>query len=287
MDRSHSAIEGSGLRYSKLRHPDSIRILELLPAASMDSPLTGKLKLSRLEDSAYDYEALSYVWGDVSNTVDLCCEGRVMGITQNLDAALRHVRCTDRPRYLWVDAICIDQSNTAERGHQVRLMRSIYKIARQVLIWIGEDEPYRFEGIHRSILKPGLDTTTKAAHAFEILSHVYDMMNVKWAITILERRKESRQDWMDWEHDLSVDRQRWKSDAVYNDTWEVVEEFFSSPWFGRQCRSISVCRLHVNHADSLPPNRDHTGSRSCNIGDRVVGSSPDCMDESWRGVSLA
>ncbi|ORX95536.1 heterokaryon incompatibility protein-domain-containing protein [Clohesyomyces aquaticus] len=44
--------------------------------------------------------------------------------------------------YLWIDGICIDQSNIAERNHQVRQMSEIYKTAVEVIIWLGvpEDE---------------------------------------------------------------------------------------------------------------------------------------------------
>jgi hypothetical protein len=40
---------------------------------------------------------------------------------------------------LWVDALCIDQNNLAERGAQVSIMSSIYSIASKVLIWLGEE----------------------------------------------------------------------------------------------------------------------------------------------------
>jgi hypothetical protein len=40
---------------------------------------------------------------------------------------------------LWVDAICIDQSNIEERNHQVKLMDLIYKNAKIVFMWLGEE----------------------------------------------------------------------------------------------------------------------------------------------------
>jgi hypothetical protein len=42
---------------------------------------------------------------------------------------------------LWIDAICINQANTAERNHQVNLMRSVYAQASIVLVWLGEVDP--------------------------------------------------------------------------------------------------------------------------------------------------
>jgi len=40
-------------------------------------------------------------------------------------------------RTLWVDAICINQNDVVERGHQVRLMRDIFSRAKRVVVWLG------------------------------------------------------------------------------------------------------------------------------------------------------
>ena len=40
---------------------------------------------------------------------------------------------------LWVDAICINQKNTPERNSQVRQMGTIYRRAKEVQVWLGED----------------------------------------------------------------------------------------------------------------------------------------------------
>jgi hypothetical protein len=58
--------------------------------------------------------------------------------TQNLASALRHLRYEDRPRTIWADAICINQSNVKERNEQVKLMRDIYTRAVKVDVWLGE-----------------------------------------------------------------------------------------------------------------------------------------------------
>lgn len=39
--------------------------------------------------------------------------------------------------FMWIDAICIDQQNTAERSQQVNLMDRIYKDAACVSVWLG------------------------------------------------------------------------------------------------------------------------------------------------------
>jgi hypothetical protein len=57
----------------------------------------------------------------------------------NLYAALKRLRHERYSMLLWVDAICIDQSNIEERNHQVKLMDLIYKNAKIVFMWLGEE----------------------------------------------------------------------------------------------------------------------------------------------------
>ena len=45
------------------------------------------------------------------------------------------------PTYLWIDAICINQNDQEERGHQVRLMDRIYSEAQCVSVWLGKADP--------------------------------------------------------------------------------------------------------------------------------------------------
>ena len=42
-----------------------------------------------------------------------------------------------RSRYLWVDAICVDQKNIPERNAQVAIMDRIYAAAEKVVVWLG------------------------------------------------------------------------------------------------------------------------------------------------------
>jgi Heterokaryon incompatibility protein (HET) len=93
------------------------------------------MSLSAVHD---DYEALSYVWGDPLIRENIELDGVEFQVTTNLHAALRHLRWVTRPRLLWIDAVCINQTNPAERSKQVSLMTEIYKHAKQVIIWLGE-----------------------------------------------------------------------------------------------------------------------------------------------------
>ncbi|RSL57249.1 hypothetical protein CEP51_014271 [Fusarium floridanum] len=88
-------------------------------------------------DRSVDYEALSYVWGSNHTDEMIHVDGQILYITKSLHSALRHLRHRKDDRILWADAICIDQSNIMERGHQVSQMGSIYKKASNVIVWLG------------------------------------------------------------------------------------------------------------------------------------------------------
>ncbi|KAK0507725.1 hypothetical protein JMJ35_009614 [Cladonia borealis] len=87
------------------------------------------------------YDALSYVWGPLDLVAPIVCDGKNCRINRNLDQALRRFRKSDEQLYIWVDALCVNQIDTVERGEQVRIMKQIYEQAEQVRIWLGvEDE---------------------------------------------------------------------------------------------------------------------------------------------------
>ena len=57
-----------------------------------------------------------------------------LSITENLYLALQYLRLRDTDRILWVDAICIDQSNKKEQRHQVQQMGNTYSQADRVIL---------------------------------------------------------------------------------------------------------------------------------------------------------
>ncbi len=61
-------------------------------------------------------------------------------ITTNLFFALGRLRKNTEARYIWIDALCINQDNGEERNHQVPLMGSIYESCTRALLWLGDYE---------------------------------------------------------------------------------------------------------------------------------------------------
>jgi hypothetical protein len=58
--------------------------------------------------------------------------------------------------WLWIDAICINQENSTEQSHQVRLMAGIYGKASRALIWLGPAYE-NSDAIMRALARPMAD----------------------------------------------------------------------------------------------------------------------------------
>ncbi|KAH8727789.1 heterokaryon incompatibility protein-domain-containing protein [Phaeosphaeriaceae sp. PMI808] len=91
-------------------------------------------------ESKPDFEALSYAWGEASETRPIIVDGKRIEVGANLESALRRLRRTHEDRALWADAICINQHDVQERNSQVLLMKDIYGACQSALIWLGYPE---------------------------------------------------------------------------------------------------------------------------------------------------
>jgi hypothetical protein len=125
-------------RYLPLKTtPQEFRIVLIQPG-SFSSPINCTLQHVYLKDNP-SFETLSYVWGDPKDTVSIVLDGHIFDVTINLESALRHLRWEDATRSFWVDAICIDQRDVRERGHQVPLMGEFYRAAERTTVWLGPE----------------------------------------------------------------------------------------------------------------------------------------------------
>jgi len=160
-----------------------------------------------LDSPELEYEALSYTWGrDVRSDIrrelwagtphlllafnlmlsgmatvlrDLDDEhrksirinGRDFKVNENLYDALVELRRRKITCPLWIDAICINQSDPVEKSHQVLAMDKIYFSAQRVIVWLGKerwDSPMFFDA--EQILDR-LDLLNSAVEPFD-----YDML---------------------------------------------------------------------------------------------------------------
>ncbi|UPK92992.1 hypothetical protein LCI18_003927 [Fusarium solani-melongenae] len=85
------------------------------PPPHAPAPIKCKLLTFKL-DGAPPCKALSYTWGspDYGGTIQV--DGQHMPVGQNLFTAMRRLHQESWVEYLWVDALCINQADDAERA---------------------------------------------------------------------------------------------------------------------------------------------------------------------------
>ncbi|KAF5231667.1 hypothetical protein FANTH_13335 [Fusarium anthophilum] len=142
-----SSLQVSKTSYESLGGT-KIRVLRLFKGHFGDL-LRGDFETVSIQDgrdNATPYEAVSYTWAkgngkrEKDHAIFIGERWESLPITENCYDALQNCRFDDRDRRLWVDAICINQSNISERTHQVSMMRHIYSTASRVLIYLGMDD---------------------------------------------------------------------------------------------------------------------------------------------------
>ena len=144
-------------------------------------------------DDEPQYEALSYVWGDTSDARFVVVEGRPFSVTASLYSALRHLRLQDQERVLWVDALCINQSDLREKMSQVSLMSRIYGQASQVVVWLsegwnGSDMALEFlrklaedDMLHLDpLLNPSIRVHGLNMNSMELCGNLINLFNLPW-----------------------------------------------------------------------------------------------------------
>ncbi|KAK4228914.1 heterokaryon incompatibility protein-domain-containing protein [Podospora fimiseda] len=137
--RERNEVTTSPYQYTQIPStPTSIRLLHILPGTLLQD-IECRLVDADLDVDNDGYEALSYVWGDVSETTPIQVNGNTLQIGKNLRCALLNLRLADRPRILWVDAICINQEDLDERNQQVSIMGRIYQSAQRTVVFLGDE----------------------------------------------------------------------------------------------------------------------------------------------------
>jgi hypothetical protein len=113
------------------------RLLTLHPSEDHTIPINASLHVVSLYHH-HHYEALSYCWGSEETQPSMSLSGQDFKINANLHSVLLRLRKGRHPRIIWIDALCVNQKDVAERGSQVQLMEEIYKSCESCFIWLGE-----------------------------------------------------------------------------------------------------------------------------------------------------
>ncbi|KAB2107292.1 hypothetical protein AG0111_0g3639 [Alternaria gaisen] len=180
-----------------------IRLIKLLPGR-YDDEIQLNLYTENLKYRP-SYEALSYAWGTAPSLNRAIVNGFPVPVREGLDLGLRRLRLVDRSRTLWVDALCINQSDVRERSHQVQQMSMIYKSAEQVVVWLGE--------------WPDLETCPNSR---ECQTMFVEWLN-DWPLLLLSgeyvnQMKHSRFSWHLCQHALEISKLPW-----FRRLWIILE----------------------------------------------------------------
>ncbi len=128
----------TSFNYKPLNGLGRIRLVLLEPSENKSARVECRL-IHGWITSPLLYDALSYCWGNEVATRSILIDGSEFMIRDNLFSALRRLRLAKATRLIWIDAICINQTDIDERNSQVSQMRLIYSNADNVIVWLGED----------------------------------------------------------------------------------------------------------------------------------------------------
>ena len=154
----------------------------------------------------------------------IICDDKLLSISQNLYDGLTTILATDQhtDQFWWIDQVCIDQANEAEKSSQVMLMDKIYKQASSVAAWLGHGSAWEISGL-KSIYKliegpPNGDN--------DDFSWIMDCTCLYFALASIARRTYFRRVWTIQEQLLAKDLTFFVSNhaIAYDDLYEAANK---------------------------------------------------------------
>lgn len=208
------------------------------------------------------YERLYYQQGGARPPGTITCDGVEVSIGGELYSALKRLRSEDREWRIWVDALCINQADVAERNLHVKMMGEVYARAETVRVWLGE---------HVGIEEMALNCLAVVSEKFDELFQV-GLMGNRGAVQY-EFVNDEKIRGLDWDELALLLRRAWASlfklqlRAVYGlESADLVD-------------SLSVCgsfkRLRMQSR------RSSISAPSPWAGNTSPQSSPQCAPSTW------
>ncbi|KAJ3578068.1 hypothetical protein NPX13_g2495 [Xylaria arbuscula] len=124
-----------------------IRLLDIVDLNSTSGQFVCSFRTVQLDgESVPEYAALSYTWDHPATRVSSIAVSNSpessLPLSQTLHEFFKELKrrrmCSET---LWIDALCIDQGNTAERAAQVAIMDRVFSSAQNVIVWLGSSTP--------------------------------------------------------------------------------------------------------------------------------------------------
>ncbi|KAI0200169.1 heterokaryon incompatibility protein-domain-containing protein [Astrocystis sublimbata] len=141
----------AGYSYQPLQDAGSqLRLLWLGRGSHADDQVDVSVRVVNIAE-APKYFAISYTWGDPESERQVRVDGEPMTVRQNCFYALWQAQQRRPCSYVWIDSICINQQDLAEKSCQVQMMGRIYALSTGVLSSLGphgNDSEYLFAKLH-------------------------------------------------------------------------------------------------------------------------------------------
>ncbi|KAJ9656000.1 hypothetical protein H2198_005253 [Neophaeococcomyces mojaviensis] len=162
---------------------NEIRLLNIQSGSESDA-LRCSLRHHDLDSSKVSYIAVSYPWGPPEDPHHECqVDGIKFTLRDNAFNILTRLRQEDSSVDVWIDVLCIHQSNKPEKSHQINLMYRIYAQCQKVVIWLGRalepnDEVIEYiksidiDTIKKEFVGKGFETV----HLYQNKSFILDML---------------------------------------------------------------------------------------------------------------
>lgn len=132
----YGRVEKPHILYTQIRiRQNQFRLINVKPAVAHEEDVICTLRLAAEGEK---YDALSYAWGPGDAVRAITINGMRMMIRANLDAFLRHYRHETDVKTVWIDALCINQGDIAEKNMHVPYMHLVYMRCCRLWIWLGE-----------------------------------------------------------------------------------------------------------------------------------------------------
>lgn len=196
-----------------------LRVLTVYPGNASD-PIRCNLRTVSFREEP-SYEALSYTWGDPIATRSIEVDGSAFQVTSNLEQALRHLRDVENDLTLWVDAICINQSDITEKSHQVALMGRIYRECARVRIWLGCDASQCHLGRSSLSASNAADENSEGVHPLGLLRMLAENKHIhQWP-------------WFQTQASQKGDAVTYDANHNYDSIYEAFFAIERSPWWTR------------------------------------------------------
>lgn len=251
-----------------------IRLIELEHSVEK-SPAQFRCRMTGGSLQARPFIAISYCWGDLSPLFLIRVNGIPYKVTRNVVNILGLLDCSARPsgqhssrnpanqlrrRLIWIDAICINQQNVAERQMQMSMMKSIYEQALSTMLYLGY--PPRGEGA----AKPALDwlssLVTEPLEQFTALSKEVQLQrwnDQSWILVtdLLNKSRWFRRRWTVQE--AAVSREVWLVYGAELLKWDIFADAIERaaymwsglahrPFFQTQTEALPVADISVTKA---------------------------------------